>query len=121
MSEIINLEKMCWLISKVNELMIKRIIEEVPESGKFGNITVSYNIPDTQNRGLLMVEPSLTVDDFRRLSVCVVRNETDRVYQNYVIHGSNSDLIEYLSDEKGVDKLKDIYIRLSQSADEFWD
>ncbi len=122
MSVIKDTEKFRFLVTRVNEVLSEQIIDKVPKSGKFQPFSVFYNIPGTQNRGRLVVEPSLTGEDnFRRLRMDVFRTGTDRNYSNYLLHGTNSDIIQYLSDVGNVDTLMEHYASLSESVDEYWD
>ena len=115
-------EKFRFLVGRVNELMSEHIAEKVPQRGSFGSFSIFFNIPCTQNKGRLVIEYSLTGEDsFRRLRVDAYRNDTDRVYSNYILNCTNSEIIQYLSDADNVDVLVKHYSSLSDSVDEYWD
>ena len=117
-----DIEKFRFLVGRVNELMSEHIAEKVPQRGSFSPFSIFFNIPCTQNEGRLVLEHSLTGEDnLRRLRVAAYRKDTDRVYSNYILNCTNSEIIQYLSDADNVDVLVKHYSSLSDSVDEYWD
>lgn len=103
-------EQMQLLTRRAAEVMIQRIENEVPQSGNFRNISVSFMIPETQNRAVLLIEHSLTgTPEQRRLQVGVLRDGTDRLCSNYLMHDTNEKIVKYLQQEKIVEVLIPYY------------
>ena len=112
-------EQMHFLVSRVAELMIQRIQNEVPQSGNFKNVSVSFIIPETQNRAVLLIEHSLTgIPEQRRLLIGALRDGTDRLRSNYLMHDTNENIIKYLERDDIVDVLIPYYRMHSDKLDE---
>ena len=112
-------EQYRFLVGRVAEVMAERIRDEVPQSGKFGELSVSFGIPGTNNKGRMIVEPSLTASpEHRRLRVAVNRVGSDRLISNYLVHDTNENILKYLEKEDIVDELIPYFKRLSDRVDE---
>jgi len=112
-------EQYRFLVGRVAEVMAERIRDEVPQSGKFGTLSVSFGIPGTNNKGRMMIEPSLTASpEHRRLRVAVNRVGSDQLISNYLVHDTNENLLKYLGKEDIADELILYFKRLSDRVDE---
>ena len=112
-------EQMRFLAGRAAELIIQRIHNEVPQRGDFRNISVSFIIPETQNRAVLLVEHSLTgIPEQRRLLIGALRDGTDRLRSNYLIHDTNENIIKYLERDDIVDVLIPYYKMHSDKLNE---
>ena len=79
---------------------------------------MSFSIPSTDNKGLAIVETSLTVTaKQRRLKICVFRNGSDRTHSTYLCHDTNEKIKEYLQSDGMVETLIKTFQSLSKSVD----
>ena len=107
------------LAEKGARLIADRVRKEVPRSGSFRAISVSFKIPGTNNEGRLIVEPSLTASpEHRRLRIGVNRVGSDRLISNYLVHDTNENILNYLEQEGIAEELLPYYMNLSERADE---
>ena len=112
-------ELFCFLVGRVAEVIADRIKDEVPNSGDFSPLSVSFVIPGTDKKGCMYIEPSLTASsEFRRLAVAVRHKDSDRMITNYLFHGTNENIIEYLHREQIVDELLPCFLKLSERIDD---
>lgn len=112
-------EQIRFLAGRAAELLIQRIHNEVPQRGDFRNISVSFIIPETQNRAVLLVEHSLTgIPEQRRLLIGALRDGTDRLRSNYLIHDTNENIMKYLERDDIVDVLIPYYKMHSDKLNE---
>lgn len=112
-------EQMRFLTGRAVEVMIQRIQNEVPPSGNFGNLSVSFVIPETKNKAVLLIEHSLTgTPEQRRLQIGALREGTDRLRSNYLIHDTNENIIKYLEQDGIVELLIPYYKMHSDKLDE---
>ena len=99
-------EQLRFLAGRAAEVMIQRIQNEVPQSGSFRNISVSFIIPETKIRAVLLIEHSHTgTPVHRRLQIGALREGTDRLRSAYLIHDTNENIIKYLDREDIVEQL----------------
>ena len=112
-------ERMRFLAGRAAEVMIQRIQKEIPQRGSFGKISVSFDIPETKNSAMLLLEHSLTgTPDQRRLQIGVRREGTDRLHSNYLMHDTNENIIKYLERHDIIDVLIPYYKMHSEKVDE---
>jgi len=112
-------KQMRFLAGRSAELLIQRIHNEVPQSGNFRNISVSFIIPETQNRAVLLIEHSLTgTSDQRRLLVGALREGTDSLRFNYLMRDTNENIVKYLERENIVEQLIPYYKMHAAKLDE---
>lgn len=112
-------EQMRFLAGRAAEVLIQRIHNEIPQSGDFRNISISFIVPETQNRAVLLIEHSLTgTPDQRRLLIGALRDGTDRLRSNYLVHDTNENIIKYLERDDIVDVLIPYYKMHSDKLNE---
>lgn len=112
-------EQYRFFVGKVAEVMAERIRDEAPETGHFDPLSVSFPIPETENKGCLYIEPSLTgTAEQRRLVVAARRADSDRLISNYLVHDTNENILKCLGKEDIVDELLPYFKRLSDRVDE---
>lgn len=112
-------EQLRFLAGRAAEVMIQRIEDEVPPSGSFGNISVSFEIPGTENKAVLLIEHSLTgASDQRRLQIGAFRKGTDRLHCNYLLHDTNENIIYFLKQVDIAAKLIPYYMLHSDKLNE---
>ncbi len=112
-------ESLRSFVKRAIALTMSRIDAEIPQSGKFVSIAVSFQIPLTTNKGYIIIEPSLTGTAYqRRLKIAVCRIGYDKLYSHYLVHDTNDKIKEYLKTDGITDKLVQNYIFLSDKVDE---
>ena len=109
------------LTNKLCEILSQRVCAEVPQNGKFSKISVTYSIPDTQNKARVSVEYDLiNPKDGRRLCVSSFRNGSDRLVSSYVFKGTKQEILEYLNNSKSAEKILKTIKQLSDSVDNYY-
>lgn len=114
-------EKMQILIPKGSDLLMQRMEREVPENGKFQKISVSFDIPDTQNKAQFLIEADAKdYKDQRILSIGVHHQNSDRVISNYMFKGTKQEIIDYLKDNSNFPEFTQTVNELSDSVDDYY-
>lgn len=112
-------EQWCFLVGRVAEVMTERIHNEIPQSGDFKTISVSFQIPSTNNKGYMFIEPSLTgTPKQRRLRIGVCRKGDDKLHSYYLLHDTTERIAEYLQSDKIVKVLIENFQVLSDRVDD---
>ncbi|MGN1306359.1 MAG: hypothetical protein ACI4V3_01665 [Faecousia sp.] len=111
-------ERLRFLAGRVAEVMTERIHNEIPRSGDFQSISVSFQIPSTNNAGYMFVELSLTgTPEQRRLRIGVCRKGDDKLHSYYLLHDATERIAEYLQSDKIVKILIENFQALSNCVD----
>lgn len=111
------------LVRKLSKAMSQKIIDEVPDSGKFEGKAIIFKIADTDNIGGFQYENMLTGPPTeRKLTLVCSRIGTSYVRSTLIFHGTNAETIEFLkfSDEQ-VEEYMKIFFDFSEKVDEFWE
>lgn len=116
-----NDEKTNLLIEKSRDILYQRAEREVPENGKFIRVFVAFDIPETQNEALMIVEPDAIDPKInRRFSIGVHRQNSDRLTSNYIFKGSKKEILDYLKNNDNQSELYKIVTDLSKSVDDYY-
>lgn len=116
-----NKDKMDYFTNKTREVLAERTEMEVPENGKFSSISVSFKIPDTQNKAKVIIgHDEIEPKNLRRLSVGVHRESSDRLTSSYILKGTKQEILDYLKDPKSQDELIKVVGQLSESVDKHY-
>lgn len=114
-------EKIHLLIEKGKNILHQRAEREVPENGKFIRVFVAFDIPETQNEALMIVEPDAIDPKInRRFSIGVHRQNSDRLTSNYIFKGSKKEILDYLKNNDNQSELFKIILDLSKSVDDYY-
>ena len=117
-----NQDKMEILMNRLCEVLSERTENEVPENGKFSPISVSFSIPQTNNKAKAIVEyDALAPKNLRRLSFASHHANSDRLISTYVLRGTKQEIIDYLNNPQDQKKLVKLAGELSDSVDEYYD
>lgn len=117
-----NQDKMEILMNRLCEVLSERTENEVPENGKFAPISVSFSIPQTNNKAKAIVEyDALAPKNLRRLSIASHHVNSDRLISTYVLRGTKQEIIDYLNNPQNQKKLVKLAGELSDSVDEYYD
>lgn len=110
-------------ITFVFEIMRDRIINEVPEEGRFGRLSVTANIIGTEplNAFSLLLQYDMCDNKICRLFLGARRRGTDRFVSGQLFKGSNEEIKNYLerASEAPEEYIEEI-MRLSKRVDEFY-
>ena len=114
-------EKMQILIPKGTDFLMQRIEKEVPENGKFKKLSVSFDIPDTQNKAQFIVEADgKDFKDQRRVSIGVHHKNSDRVISNYMFKGTKQEVLAYLNNPENFEDFTKTVNELSTAVDDYY-
>lgn len=109
------------LVLKTREFLADRTEKEIPENGLFRKIFVAFDVPDTNNEALLLIEmDGEEPRTQRRLSIGVHHRNADRLTSNYVLKGTKKEIIEYLKDFSNQQFIIDTVKDLSDKTDEYY-
>ncbi len=114
-------DKMEILMRRLCEVLSKRTENEVPENGKFSPISVSFSIPQTNNKAKAIVEyDALAPKNLRRLSIASHHANSDRLISTYILRGTKQEIIDYLNNPQNQKKLIKLAGELSDSVNEYY-
>lgn len=108
------------LTVKVMEFFMKKMREEMPKTGAFRPISVSYMIPGTANAAVFQIESISTEPDKRIFKVFVVRRGEDRAYNHFFKSGENAVIWEYFENKAVVNEIVESVRELSKSVDDYY-
>lgn len=111
--------QMDFLTQRALEIFSQRVQNEVPENGKFSNLSVSWGIPDTQNKATVLVEADeINPKDLRRVLVASRRDGSDRLVTSYIFKGTKKEVLEFIQKEDTKEKVKETAFELSKKVDD---
>lgn len=109
------------LTSKMREVLLQRIEKELPKNGKFAPISVSYTMPETQNKIKIIAEyDPIEPKEQRRLLLSSYRLGSDRMVSSYILKGTKKELMDYIKQDESQNKIIKIADELSKSVDEYY-
>ena len=108
------------LLQESAEMMADRIIKEVPQSGKFTGISVSFLLNGTENIAFLLYQFDVLGDgSMRRLRLGVRRVGLDYMITSLIFKGTNKETIGFLNfSENQIDEFAKQILELSDDAEE---
>ncbi len=116
-----NQDKMEILMNRLCEVLSERTENEVPENGKFSPISVSFSIPQTNNKAKAIVEyDALAPKNLRRLSIASHHANSDRLISTYILRGTKQEIIDYINNPQNQKKLIKLADELSDSVNEYY-
>lgn len=111
-------EKLDILLPKGMKLLAERVEKEVPASGRFMPISVSFDYPGTAYSAYLRLEPSALGDGTERcLRSYMGEKGSDKVISHYMYAGTKDKVLAWLKDKKNEKDLRQSYEELKQGAD----
>ena len=116
-------EQLRILVNKGREVLVNTVAELVPEKGKLTkNVSVSFDIPATNNHTIIKVEESAENKQFLRdLVVGVKHRQRDRLTSNLVLNRKHKhEIIDYLKSAKSQEELEQFIKQLSEKTDKFY-
>lgn len=109
------------LVSKTREFLADRTEKEIPENGLFRKIFVAFDVPNTNNEAMLVLEmDGEEPRTQRRLSVGVHHKNADRLTSNYLLKGTKEEIISYLNDSSNQQDIINLVNDLSQKTDDYY-
>lgn len=108
------------LLRESAEMMADRITKEVPQSGKFTGLSVSFLLNGTENIAFLMYKYDVLGDgSLRRLSLGVRRVGLDYMITSLIFKGTNKETVGFLNfSENQIDDFAKQILELSDDAEE---
>ena len=114
-------EKMKILTAKTKEVLSQAAEREVPENGRFSRVFVTFSVPESDNKAVFsIIHDDVDYKDKRQLSIGVHRQNSDRMFSNFIMKGTKKEIIEFLNDERNNEELKQIVEHLSVKADDYY-
>lgn len=115
-----NKQKLDILIPKGLRLLAERTEKEVPDSGRFTPISVSFDYPGSNYAAYLRVEPSARGDGTERcLRSFMKESGSDKAVSHYLYTGTKKQLLTWLKDKSREKELRKSYAELKESVDNF--
>lgn len=115
-----NKQKLDILLPKGLRLLAQRMEQEVPQSGRFAPISVSFDYPGTVYKAHLRVEPSARGDGTERcLRSFMSEAGSDKAVSHYLYTGTKEQLLVWMQDKHSEKELRESYAQLKESVDRF--
>ena len=109
------------LTDKLCEILHERAELEVPRNGKVSQISVSYTIPDTQNKAKVAISSDpINPSNLRRVSVSSYRIGSDRMVSTYIFKGTKQEVLNYILTPQCQSQIVEIASKLSDSVDKYY-
>ena len=100
-------------LSSISEL-------QLPENGKFLRLSLGFEIPQSDNMGMFIVDYDPDEPRNKRiLSVGVHHKNSDRMVSNIVVNGTKKEILEYIKSQENTQELVDLVDELSKKTDDF--
>ena len=114
-------ERLNNITDKVRQVAIERVEREVPENGKFGGISISFDVPTTNNEAKIIIShDEIEPKTLRRIAIGVHRNGSDRLNSSYILKGTKKEILEYLKNQESQSKIVEVAGQLSDSVDKYY-
>lgn len=116
-----NQKQVLFYIEKGRKLLLEKLEESLAAGEKPKTLRIWFDMPGTENKGqMIFYAPSRAGERFAA-QVGVVREDTDRLYSNYMILGDVQEVLAYLRREDIADSWLEALCQLSDKVDDFWD
>ena len=93
----------------------------VPENGKFSEVAISFDIPQTNNEAIIsIVHDAIEPKNLRCINIGVHHQNSDRMASVYLKTGTKNELKEYLNNEDCESKILSYVRELSQKTDDYY-
>lgn len=106
------------LVSRCIEVMAERIRDEVPVDCDFSRLSVSFVIPSSENRALLIAEKSLIHEKKMFLLAGVMKKDSDKLFSISMFEGEKQEVLCYISKDTLHGELQEQISELSDRADD---
>lgn len=114
-------ERLNNIVDKVRQAVYERAEMEVPENGKFGGISVSFDVPTTDNEAKVIIcHDEIDPKNLRRVAIGVHRNGSDRLNSSYILKGTKKEILEYFKNPESQSKIVKVAGQLSDSVDKYY-
>lgn len=109
------------LMTSCKEGLYNAAERKVPQNGIFSKISVAFEIPKSNNEGLLYITHSAEDPKTQRvLSVGVHHKNSDRMISNILLKGTKEEILANLSSKENTQELVNIVNHLSDKTDEYY-
>lgn len=114
-------ERLNNVVDKVRQVAAERSEREVPENGKFSAISISFDVPTTNNEAKVIIShDEIEPKNLRRIAIGVHRNGSDRLTSSYILKGTKKEILEYLKNPESQDKIVKVAGQLSDGVDKYY-
>lgn len=102
-------------------LLALKAEREMPENGKFANVSLAFEIPNSQNIAHFTIEcDNENFKDTRRLSIGTSRKGSDRLTSIQLSKGTKKEILNYLNNKDNIELIKKALFETSSSIDEYF-
>ena len=109
------------VVPKVHEFFSDMVEKQVPENGLFRKITLSFEVPDTNNIGVYSIEYDHKNPKVQRyLTLGVHHKNSDRLVSNIILKGTKQEILDYIKSHENQTKTIEMSKELSDKVDEFY-
>ena len=114
-------EKTKQLVEYSIDLLLDMAEREVPENGSFKKVRVIFELPHTNNEGMIIIEPDeKDIKTGRYITTAAKHQHADRLISNYMFKGTKNDVMEYLKVPENRAKVIESINTLSDKTDEYY-
>jgi hypothetical protein len=109
------------LVPATKKFLADAVEKEVPENGSFKKVFLTFDVPETNNQALMIVEQNSKEPKTQRNLLIGVRHKNrDRLTSNLLEVGTKQDILEYLKKEDNTQEIIDSVNHLSEKTDDFY-
>ncbi len=114
-------QKLIFVLEKCKELLCEAAQRRMPENGKFSKFSIEFEVPETDNHGVLTIDfDANNPRDGRILSVGVHHKNSDRLISNILLTGTKKEILDKLASSEDMDELIEIVSHLSDKTDDYY-
>lgn len=116
-----NQEQITALTDKLCSVLLSRANNEVPYQGKFAKLSVSYKIPNTSNKFMVVIEhDEVSPENLRRISIGAHHENSDMTIKEYIFKGRREEVLDFLTKDEAKQQFLSGAIRLSGEVDKYY-
>ncbi len=109
------------IIPKAQAYLAETAQREVPENGLFTKVYAAFEVPDSNNNGLLYIIPHPKNNKTERIFLIGVHHKnSDRLFSNEILTGTKKEIINFIKDSKNQKEITDTVYKLSKQSDSFY-
>ncbi len=113
-------EKLKNLSKELNKRIIKHIEYDVPSYGRFSSQSVTYIVPNTNNKvGIIVEENPKDPKNSRWLRIAANRVGTDLVRSAYIFEGSKNEALDFVKKDSFAEDFNKLSKQLSDNLDKY--
>jgi len=109
------------IVSKSREKLTEVVERMVPENGKFFQVGVTFDIPDTFNEAIVkVIHDAEKPKNLRRLVVEMHHQNSDKMFSVFTKKGTKAEIMEYLKQQNTESDILKHLTELSKTMEEHY-